>query len=269
MKQWIFNFIFTALTLFISSVTATTLGHLTITDPVLGSRTIIYEEVDGYAVVEEDILLGKLDALSAKGASIILPKIGGKRWPNGVVPFELTEDLPLMTKLASLEAISLWQQKTNVQFIELTSKNREIYSDYLSFVPASGTTCSSFVGRQRGKQVINLAPRCNTMNTVHEIGHALGLWHEQSRADRDGYVIILWENIDEDHRFNFDQHLSDGQDYGVYDYQSIMHYGPYNFSKNGKKTMIPVMDNIEIGQRDHLSDKDIAAVNGMYPESGG
>jgi len=268
MQPLSFKIVLTVFSLFISSVSATTLGHLTVLDPKLGTRTIVYEKINGDAVVEGDILLGKVQALAAQQASIV-PAIGGNRWPNGIVPFELSEDLPLMTKLAALEAVALWHQKTNVEFVELTSKNRESYPDYLSFIPTGGTTCSSFVGRQKGKQVVNLAPRCNTMNTVHEIGHALGLWHEQSRADRDAYVLILWENIDEDHQYNFNQHLTDGQDYGEYDYDSIMHYGPYNFSKNGKQTIIPLIDHADIGQRDHLSEKDISAINAMYPESGG
>lgn len=104
------------------------------------------------------------------------------------------------------------------------------------------------------------------MNTVHEIGHALGLWHEQSRADRDNYVKILWENIAEDHKYNFNQHLHDGKDFGAYDYSSIMHYGPLAFSKNGEKTIIPLVGEITIGQRNQLSAQDIAAVNAMYPQ---
>ena len=31
-----------------------------------------------------------------------------------------------------------------------------------------------------------------------------------------------------------------------YDVQSVMHYGPYQSSKSGKKTIIPLMDNVTI-----------------------
>lgn len=257
-------FIATLFTLFHTMSSAVTLGQISIFDPNSGSRTIVYKKMGGYGVVEGDILIGKLTELTASPA-VIRKKIGGSKWSNGLVPFEMAENLPLMNKLAVLKAISHMQQHTAVQFIEITSKNRSQYPDYILFVPAEGTTCSSFVGKQGGMQEIQLSPRCTDMNTVHEIGHALGLWHEQSRADRVNYIRILWENIDENHRYNFDQHLKDGQDIGEYDYYSIMHYGPYAFSKNGEKTIIPLVDGVDIGQRNHLSEKDIAAIKEVYP----
>ena len=252
--------------LLFSSAQAASFGQLSVADPVLGSRTIVYEEKNGFAVTEGDILLGKLIKLKRPGAVITL-KVGGSRWPHGVIAYEVNEDLPFRNKLAILQAIDHWQTHSYLEFVELTSKNRNDYPDFISFIPASGTTCSSFVGRQKGKQEINVSPRCTTMNTVHEIGHALGLWHEQSREDRNSYLRVVWENIEDDFKYNFDQHLSDGKDFGDYDYESIMHYPAYAFSKNGEKTLIPLMDGVEIGQRNHLSEKDIAAVKAMYPEN--
>ena len=64
---------------------------------------------------------------------------------------------------------------------------------------------------------------------MHELIHAFGLYHEQSRPDRDLYIEIKWENIEADKRGQFA--IAKGTaTYGVaYDPKSIMHYSSYAF----------------------------------------
>jgi hypothetical protein len=106
---------------------------------------------------------------------------------------------------------------------------------------------------------------CGTGATIHEIGHAIGLFHEQTRHDRDDYVDIIWDNIDPDQRFNFEKHSKVvGTDTGPYDFGSIMHYGPTAFSANGGKTIVRKDGKDFEEQRDALSDTDLMGVEAMY-----
>ena len=64
----------------------------------------------------------------------------------------------------------------------------------------SSCRCWSSVGQKfwrEGGQQLSLGSGCNNSITVmHELLHALGFWHEQSRPDRNQHVEILWENIE-------------------------------------------------------------------------
>ena len=146
----------------------------------------------------------------------------------------------------------------------------------LSFVPRSnqrgyiefyrGKYCSSQVGYRGYQQQISLAKGCMHHGTIlHEIGHALGFWHEQSRSDRDQYVTIHTHNIQPNRLDNFVKKTpseTDDRSHG-YDYDSIMHYGPKAFSKNGWDT-ITAKNGHSIGQRQELSAIDIAQMKTMY-----
>jgi hypothetical protein len=94
---------------------------------------------------------------------------------------------------------------------------------------------SSPVGRIGGMQELILSRGVRSNLVIHELLHALGIWHEQSRPDRDQFVKINFENISDDAKFNFNK--VPGTMIGGYNYESVMHYFSTAFSKNRKPTI--------------------------------
>lgn len=232
-----------------------------------GHRPVQYSVIDGEAIFEGDIVLGSVDEMERLVAEVNKGKdtkahgvvITGARfrWPGGVVPFTIDPALPNNGRVN--DAIAHWHSRTGIRLVARTNEQ-----NFVTFSPGEG--CSSPVGMRGGQQFITLAPGCDKGSTIHEIGHAVGLWHEQSREDRDGFIRILFENIEAGKEHNFDQHITDGDDVGRYDFGSIMHYDEFAFSKNDKPT-IETLNGESIGQRSGLSDGDVQAVNFMYPLS--
>ena len=64
---------------------------------------------------------------------------------------------------------------------------------------------------------------------IHEMGHAIGFQHEQTRPDRNAFVTINSANIQSGVEYNFRQYSTNqvGTFNIPYDYSSVMHYSQY------------------------------------------
>ena len=217
------------------------------------SKMVSVEFVDGMAVLEGDIVLGPSSLYSGDVTYAIAIDGDTYRWPNGIIPYTIESGHPKRQQI--MQAIQHIQQRTSIRMI-----SRSNQQDYVRFITGDG--CWSRVGRVGGMQKINIGS-CSTGSIIHEILHAAGMWHEQSRSDRDANVQIMWDNIKEDKKHNFKKHVSDGIDIGQYDCGSIMHYSSMAFSKNGQATIVGKTCNT-LGQRSGMSPGDISGINSLY-----
>ena len=128
-------------------------------------------------------------------------------------------------------------------------------------------SCSANVGYGNGITYQNLGPGCGVGNIQHEFLHNLGFFHEHSRSDRDNWVTIHLENVNQRFRSAFRKYsTSNSQNFSPYDYGSIMHYPSHAFSSNGKATIVAKQSlrGKVMGQRSALSAADLQKVRRAY-----
>lgn len=157
------------------------------------------------------------------------------------------------------------EEHTCVRFAEGSNQ----HGHYIKVTNNALGGCIADIGYARKVgQLMNLGDDCMWKGSIlHEFVHALGFQHQQNVPDRDNYVTIHFENIVPKRHYEFrDMSSNDVIDWGfAYDYRSIMHYRPYEFSNNGKETITSNHDGVnDMGQRKELTALDVAKINKLY-----
>jgi uncharacterized protein (TIGR03437 family) len=218
----------------------------------------------GYTIIEGDIQMPIVPLRSLRGLAPEAAYYAGL-WYNGIIPFRFEPTcaatsncagapasgcVSVANQTAMLNAIAVLEAVANVDFRQCANNNcgrsnHILIRDSTNDTTAGpGNTCqnasanNSPVGVQGGQQIINIVSWGTQFIIVHELLHSLGLFHEQSRPDRDPYVDVasLCNNVQggcmgNTYLINFPIDPQ-ATAYGYYDFDSVMHYGQCSFSRN-------------------------------------
>jgi astacin (peptidase family M12A) len=168
-----------------------------------------------------------------------------------------------------------WSPKTMISKGETPRPENKPTAGFLRFLPtnaANSTNSINSIGCADGQIVVRINP--GNAHPCHELGHALGLIHEHCRNDRDSYVTVHWENIDDTHKTGLDFTKVDNSiNLTTYDYTSTMHYSCDMFSKNGDHTLTGPSTEITLGMGHNLggppTERDYDGVTRLYSENVG
>lgn len=210
-------------------------------------------------IIEGDIVIGTINTsgVSSQGLAISYNSL----WPSAEVYYQISNEFTSSEMLKIRENMDILESRSALRFYERGSE-----VNFINIEKGSG--CWSFIGMIGGEQELSLGQGCLYDSTIqHELMHAVGIEHEQSRPDRDSYVEIIQENIEEGKEGNFSIRNS-SVPIGDYDYESIMHYSRYTFSRNGEPTLLRLDDPSLPTGGNVLTATDIAAIGHLYPVGG-
>ncbi|MGN7988641.1 M12 family metallopeptidase [Pedobacter sp. 22226] len=186
-----------------------------------------------------------------------------KLWPNGIVYYVINDAAHSSDILG---AMSDWEASTSIRFIQRT--NQANYVNFQGAPPNGGG--DSQLGMIGGQQLIRLAAGADKSTVTHEIGHAVGLMHEQCRTDRDQYININFSNINSDWTYQYATYNVQGRSgaqLGAFDFNSIMLYPssvPEARVGGNTSPQMTRKDGSVWWYNDHLSQGDIDGVNYLY-----
>jgi hypothetical protein len=127
---------------------------------------------------------------------------------------------------------------------------------------------SNYIGMKGGEQNLEISKASWDRGTIiHELCHALGMFHEQCRSDRDQFIRIDFSGMTSNERYQYKTYVErgeNGRDSGDYDFRSIMHYSSW---LNEREVMWKLDGSLIYPNTTHLSEGDIATLAALQPET--
>jgi hypothetical protein len=227
--------------------------------------SVEFRIVDGLAIAFGDVIVGQSTGSNVERGRFAPPR--PQLWPSPEIPYAISPDLPHPERVQM--ALSFFQQTTVVRFVPYSGQGDGV------FFERGNDNCFASLGRLgTGLQPVKLADGCGTGEIMHEIMHVLGFIHEQSRPDRDQFIAVLWDNIEDQYRDQYavaPETLAFPLRGSSFDFRSLMLYRPDTFAKHaGLDTMRSKEQGRVISPMTNgLSVEDIRRVNKLFGREGG
>jgi hypothetical protein len=235
---------------------------------------VTYQIINGFAVVEGDMVIGTAtvhtDRAGRRNATLntVHPEsnsvnIASALWPKvaGVVTVPYTF---IHGQTVFMPAINAFNTLFAGQFKWVPRTNQRAYVE-IDLNNQSTNACYATLGYTGGKESLQgVAAGCGLSANMHEMGHTMGLAHEQSRVDRNSYISIDFSNIAPASQSQYAQDPFTNMDLGLYDYVSLMHYAGRGFTRNGNPEMESIPVGMPFGDPPTFSTGDIDALNRLY-----
>ena len=188
---------------------------------------VSYVARHGHAFWEEDVDLGPIQRNGDRANAIVGID---HRWPGGVIHWKFGDDFSASDQSLIRQAMAEYNLRTPVQFIEGVDPNLPHLTVYFSDEPGiSFTSGKGPDSIDAGDETdVHFWPGLGSLHVpLHELGHVLGLTHEQDRADREKTVDFDASCTTNAAQF---QVYDDGfEELTPYDIKSIMQYSSSTF----------------------------------------
>lgn len=227
------------------------------------SYELVPSQFDGgdLAVADGCLLLGRSSEETKNQKAALTLSAAGRLWTNATVVYQLDATLTAKQRDDLRQAMEFWEKNSPVKFRLRTTET--VFTRAVRLVPDQGACFSSLGMPATGEGFLRLADSCSVGTLIHELGHTLGMRHEQTRRDRDQFINLVIANMQAEYYSTYAPGLLDSTETSAYDFGSNMHYGQFNFSRSGASVFTTRPRGLNVAEPE-ASPTDLDAVSRLY-----